>query len=1146
VGIKMAEFVHLHVHTQYSLLDGAIRLPELMAKTKEYNMPAIAITDHGNLFGAIEFYDMAKKAGLKPIIGCEVYVAKDHKKKAGKEKLTHLLLLSENEKGYKNLLKLVSISYLEGFYYKPRVDKELLSRYHEGLIAMSACLHGEIPALLLKGNYEEAKKVAETYMDIFGKENFFLELQANGLPEQKIVNKELVTLSQELGLPLVATNDCHYLQKSDAYAHDILLCIQTGKNVNDKNRLRFRNDQFYFKSPQEMIATFDEVPQAIKNTIIIAERCHLELELGNYHFPIFSVPEGKTLESYLHTLAEEGLERKLDEKKIGESDRKIYRKRLKYELEIIERMGFASYFLIVADIIGYAKKKGIPVGPGRGSAAGSLVAYALDITEINPLEYGLLFERFLNPERKSLPDIDTDICMERRDEVLKYIFQKYGGKEYVAQIITFGKMQARAVIRDVGRALDMSYQEVDKIAKLIPPILNITLADAVSAEPRLRELAKRDKRVQTLLNIAQALEGLPRHASTHAAGIVISGEKPLVHYLPLYRGNKGEVVTQFDMKGVERIGLIKFDFLGLKTLTVIDKTLSLIEKHKGIRPDLSKIPLDDKSTYQLLRCGDTIGVFQLESSGMKELLRRLKPNCFEDLIALIALYRPGPLESGMVDEFINRKYGKIPIKYELPQLEPILKETYGVILYQEQVMQIAVTLAGYTLGEADNLRKAMGKKLKELMAKERNRFIEGAIKKGIPKEKAKYIFNLMEKFAGYGFNKSHSTAYALIAYRTAYLKAHYPVEFMAALLTCEMSSMDELVKYVNECRDKNIEILPPDINHSEIDFIVENGKIRFGLAAIKNVGISAAVEILKARKKGPFISLMDFCQRVDLQKVNKRVIESLIKAGAFDGLKVKRSQLMFILPKTIDKLQQKQRQINQPSLFEKKETSKNQLPEVEEWSEDMRLAYEKEALGLYLTGHPLKSYEKILKSLSNTNTEEILELPDHAPVMLGGIVTELKETNSKKGERMAFFTLEDTRGKVEVVVFSSVYQQAREYLFGEQPIFVTGHISKDENTSKVIAEKIYFLAEARERLKELIPKSQREIKIILKEGSIKKKHLLELKQIIHTYKGNVSVYIEISPNNILVALPPHLKVTPNEDFIQKVNLLLGYKAVEIK
>ncbi|MDL1971190.1 MAG: DNA polymerase III subunit alpha [Candidatus Desulfofervidaceae bacterium] len=1157
----MNQFVHLHVHTQYSLLDGAIRLPDLMAKVKEFGMPAVAMTDHGNLFGVIEFYEMALANELKPIIGCEVYLSADHKKKAGKEKLAHLVLLAENETGYHNLLKLVSISHLEGFYYKPRLDKALLAQYHEGLIALTACLHGEIPTWLTQGNYEAAKQALESYIDIFGKENLFLELQANGIPEQAVVNEGLVKLARECGLPLVATNDCHYLRKEDAAAHEILLCIQTGKNINDKNRMRFSTPDFYFKSPQEMIQTFAEIPEAIKNTLVIAERCNLKLELNNYHFPLFPVPEGETLETFLCNQAKKGLARKLKASGLNKEAQRPYWERLEYELKIINQMGFAGYFLIVADFINHAKKKGIPVGPGRGSAAGSLVAYALDITEIDPLMYGLLFERFLNPERKSMPDIDTDICMARREEVLKYVARKYGGKEHVAQIITFGKMQARAVVRDVGRALDMPYQEVDKIAKLIPPVLNITLEEAINQEPKLQELAEQDPKVRQLLNIAKALEGLPRHASTHAAGVVISDDKPLMHYLPLYRGTKGEVVTQFDMKGVEKVGLIKFDFLGLKTLTVIDKTLNLIKKHKGKTLNLSQIPLDDKLTYKLLCRGDTAGVFQLESSGMKELLRRLKPNCFEDLIALIALYRPGPLESGMVEDFINRKHGKTSIKYPLPQLEPILKETYGVILYQEQVMRIAVALAGYTLGQADNLRKAMGKKKPELMAAERSRFIEGAVKNGIPKEKAEYIFNLIEKFAGYGFNKSHSTAYALIAYRTAYLKAHYPLEFMAALLTCEMGSMDEVVKYVIACRDKGIEILPPDINRSELDFVVEDGKIRFSLAAVKNVGTAAVPYILKARQQKPFISLQDFCERVDLQKVNKRVMESLIKAGAFDCFGVKRAQLMAVLPEIMEKTQLKKRQANvvQLSLFSLGEAEDKDvaLPNIDEWPEDVRLAYEKEALGFYLTGHPLKGYEDTLKELSNTNTEEIKDLADCTPVMLGGMVAGFKEINSKKGERMAFVTLEDTRGKVEVVIFSNLYREARSYLTTDQPLFITGHISKDENATKIIADKVYFLAEAREKMKDLIAqkkvsrsvrtnsKNGYQVKIVLKEGKIERKHLLNLKGILQQHQGRCPVYLELQPADMLVALPPYLRVKPTRKFINEINHILGYEAVEI-
>jgi DNA polymerase-3 subunit alpha len=1147
----MNEFVHLHVHSQYSLLDGAIRLSDLIERVKELRMPAVAMTDHGNLFGVVEFYEMALKSGIKPIIGCEIYLVPDYQQKTGKEKPNHLLLLAENKIGYYNLLKLISISHLEGFYYKPRLDKTLLAKYHEGLIALSACLQGEIPQFILLGQYEEAKKVCQQYITIFGKDNFYLELQANGLAEQEAANKGLIKFGKELGIPLVATNDCHYLHKEGASAHDILLCIQTGKNINDKNRLRFGTSGFYFKSLKEMMVSFSEVPEAIKNTIEVAERCNVSLEFDTYHLPLFPLPHEEGLEDYFRNKAREGLRDKLLTLGLDESQQKHYWQRLRYELEVIIKMEFASYFLIVADIVRYAKKKAIPVGSGRGSAAGSLVAYALDITEIDPLPHGLLFERFLNPERRSLPDIDTDICMERREEVLKYIFKKYGGKEHVAQIITFGKMQARAVVRDVGRALNMSYQEVDRIAKLIPQALNITLAEAIEAEPRLKQAVKR------LLDTALTLEGLPRHASTHAAGVVISDDNPLVHYLPLCRGSRGEVVTQFDMNGVERIGLIKFDFLGLKKLTVIDKALFLIEKNSGIHINLAQIPLNDKSTYHLLCQGDTTGVFQLESLGMKELLKRLKPNCFEELVALIALYRPGPLESGMVDDFINRKHGRTPIKYSLPQLESILKETYGIILYQEQVMQIAVSLAGYSWGQADNLRKAMGKKRYKIMAQEKTRFVEGARRNGISKEKANYIFNLIEKFAGYGFNKSHSVAYAQIAYRTAYLKAHYPLEFMAALLTCERGSTDEVVKYINECKDRGIEVLSPDINRSEMDFVVEDGGIRFALSAIKNVGAAVVPYILRARGKGPFVSLGDFCHRVDLQKVNKRVIESLIKVGAFDSLGAKRSQLMSVLAEVIEKAaySQNQAKVNQLSLFAPVEENifEVDLPAVDEWADDVRLAYEKETLGFYLTGHPLQRYQDTLEKLSNTNTEEINSLADHTPVMFGGMIAALKEINSKRGERMAFATLEDRRGKVELVIFSNLYREVRDYLRADEPLFISGHMSKDENIAKVIAEKIYFLSEAKQKLKGLrtrrkspLKTKNKEVKIILNKDEISSECLLPLKNTLTQYRGKCSVYLEIKPQEITIALPYYLRVNPSQDFIRGVNKLLGYEAVEIR
>lgn len=1137
------DFVHLHIHTQYSLLDGAIRLPELMAKVKEYHMPAVAMTDHGNLFGIIEFYEMAKDFEIKPIIGCEVYLAPHgYRKKAGKENLYHLVLLAENERGYHNLLKLVSISHLEGFYYKPRIDKELLDEYHEGLIGLSACLHGEVPFFILKDNYEEAERAAQDYEDIFGKGNFYLELQDNGLEEQIKANEGLIRLSNELGLPIVATNDCHYLRPEDAEAHDILLCIQTGKNINDKNRLHFSTDQLYLKSKEEMISAFSNYPQAIRNTIAIAERCQLELQLGKYRFPKFPVPEGTNLSDFLVKKAKSGLKRKLILHGLKETNHDLYFERLQRELDVINQMGFASYFLIVSDFVTYAKKNGIPVGPGRGSAAGSLVAYALDITEIDPISWGLLFERFLNPERRGMPDIDVDLCMEGREEVLKYVSRKYGGRDHVAQIITFGKMQARAVIRDVGRALDMPYQQVDKIAKLIPAIPNISLEEAIANEPRLSALAAKNPTVERLLTIARALEGLPRHASTHAAGVVVS-DRPLSHYVPLYRGTKGEVVTQFDMKGIEQVGLIKFDLLGLKTLTSIQKTLKLIEKNHKVKIELSQIDLKDKATYKLLCQGDTCGVFQLESSGMRDLLKRLKPSCFEDLIAIVALYRPGPLESGMIDEFIKRKHGKIPVKYELPQLESILKETYGVVVYQEQVMKIAEALAGYTLGEADVLRKAMGKKRPEIMAKERSRFLEGATGKGIERKKAEHIFDLIEKFGSYGFNKSHSTAYALIAYRTAYLKAHYPLEFMASLLTCEMGSTDEVVKYINECQEKGIKVLPPDVNLSEADFTVEKDKIRFGLAAIKNVGGGAIFSIIDARKDGPFSSLVDFCKRVDQRKVNRRVIESLIKAGAFDGF-AKRKQLMFILPKAIEIGQRKQRQAKtaQLSLFAKEEVGLS-LPEMQEWPEEMRLANEKDALGIYLTGHPLRRYQQQLISLTNTNTEQISHLEDGAPVTIGGTIRAFKEHNSRHGEKMAFITLEDTKGFVEVITFPEVYKKASTLIKSDKPLLIKGEISKDDALTKIIAHEISPLSKVMEGQK----RGTKAVHIKLRPDGLKRTHLLSIKDTIKAHPGDCPVYLHLLfEKEVVVSLPSGFNIRPSEDFAETINDFLGYSAVEIR
>ncbi|MBI3599482.1 MAG: DNA polymerase III subunit alpha, partial [Nitrospinae bacterium] len=900
--MQHSDFVHLHLHTQYSLLDGAIRLEPLFKKAGEYKMPSLAITDHGNMFGAVDFYQTAKKYGIKPIIGCEVYVAPTSRlEKSSQEGISdssyHLILLAKNITGYKNLVSLVSAGYLEGFYYRPRIDKELLSKHTEGLIALSSCMKGEIQRLLHKGQKDNAYKAASFYKDIMGERRFYLEIQDQNIPDQKDINRDMLDMAKKLSIPLAATNDCHYMDEKDAEAHEVLLCIQTGKTTDDPKRMRFTTNQFYFKSPQEMKLLFKEAPEAISNTVEIAERCNLDMRFDQIHLPHYDVPSDTTLDGYLRDMAIHGLEKRLKKsEELGvksEELRKVYFDRLESELKMIKAMGYSGYFLIVWDFIDYARRKGIPVGPGRGSAAGSLVAYALRITDLDPIKYGLLFERFLNPERISMPDIDIDFCMERRDEVIDYVTEKYGN---VAQIITFGSMNAKAVIRDVGRAMAMPYSEADRIAKLIPNRLNITLDDAIKEEPRFKEMEKKDERVKRLLDIARILEGLPRHASTHAAGVVIS-PAPLTEFMPLYKANKGEITTQYPMEDIEKLGLLKMDFLGLRTLTVIRKTEELIRKRYESGFSIENIPLNDKDTYKLLSDARTFGVFQLESSGLRDILRKLKPEVFEDVIALVALYRPGPLGSGMVDDFIKRKHGTVPIKNIVPQLDDILKETYGVILYQEQVMRIAGVLGGFSMGAADTLRRAMSKKKPEEMAQQREKFVKGAVANGIPQDKADKIFDLMEHFAGYGFNKSHSAAYALVAYQTAYLKSHYPLEFMSSLLSSEMGNTDKVIQYIAECKDMGIQALPPDINESFSDFTVvyeENvevgmkksgvgsresnpnpeprtlplhkGGIRFGLAAVKNVGGSAVEAILKVREiKGSFNSLMDFCESVDLR-----------------------------------------------------------------------------------------------------------------------------------------------------------------------------------------------------------------------------------------------------------------------------------------
>lgn len=1133
-----APFVHLHLHTQYSLLDGEIRLKGLFEKAQAFKLPAITMTDHGNLFGMVEFYKQAQKHGLKPIIGCEVYIAPGSRLEKEyhphKENAFHLVLLCKNEKGYRNLVKLVTQAYFEGFYYKPRIDRELLREHQKGLIALSACLHGEIPYYLLKGDQDRSLKIARELSEIFDQNRFFLELQKNDIPEQEIVNKGLLEIHRQLGIPIVATNDCHYLTQEEAKAHDVLLCIQTGKTVDDPNRLRFSTNQLYFKSPEEMMTLFSDLPEAIENTLHIADRCNLELTFGHSHLPRYPLPAEETMDSRLKKEARAGLEQRLTLK--GQLDPSFpasrlqeYRDRLEREITVITSTGFSGYFLVVADYVGYAKAQGIPVGPGRGSGAGSLVAFSLGITDIDPLDYGLIFERFLNVERKELPDIDVDFCVERRDEVLKYIAEKYG-QDYVAQIITFGKMQARAVIRDVGRALNIPYGEVDKIAKLIPAVLNITLSEALEMEPRLKELKDADPTIKELLTIAEALEGLPRHASTHAAGVVISPH-PITDSVPLYKGPKGETLTQYEMKSVQEMGLIKFDLLGLNNLTIIQYALRTIERTHGLKIDLTRIPLDDPDTYQLLDRGDTTGVFQLESSGMKDLLIKSKPQNFEDLIALNALYRPGPLKSGMVEDYIKRKHGAVPVEYPHPQLEGILKETLGIIVYQEQVMQIASRLADYSMGEADTLRKAMGKKIPEVMAQQRSRFLDGTKKNRIDQKKAEAIFKNMETFGGYGFNKSHSAAYALITYQTAYLKAHYPLDFMVALVTSKMGNSTEVTKCIAECREKGIVVLPPDVNLSQLDFVVVEDKIRFGLAAVKNVGAGAIESILEAKKKGgEFKSLIDFCQRVDLRRVNRRVVESLIKCGAFDSLGVARARLMAFLPEALEIGQQRQKDQseNQFSLFAMAGDSGLSRPEieppmVEEWRESQKLSYEKEILGFYITGHPLTRHAESLPDLKIIDIQSLSEVEDKETVRLAGMVTALKEINSKKGERMAFATVEDLTGSCEVIIFSDIFRKASAILKEEGPFWITGLTTKDEKGVKVIANDLLPLTEAEGKMAQ-----QAILKIPVED--LTRDHILELHDFLKKHQGACPVQIWAclpDKTRVLLNLPETQKIQPS-------------------
>jgi DNA polymerase-3 subunit alpha len=1207
------EFVHLHLHTEFSLLDGACRVDELLDEAVKLKMPALAVTEHGNLFSSVVFHDHARDRGLKPILGCEVYVASGSRfdKTGSQTETNHLVLLAETDQGYKNLIKLVSAGYTEGFYYKPRIDKELLAQHAAGLIGLSSCLKGEVASALKVEQARPALEAAARLRDILGQGNFFLEMQYQGIEEQRIVNRGILPLAANLGLPLVATNDVHYLRQGDHQPHDILLCIGTGKSVNDAQRLRYTGDQFFLKTADQMAEVFKDHLEALRNTMLIAERCDVRIPSGQNHLPSFGVPEGFTLERYFEHVAREGFAQRLPRLQQLASAGTLrhtldeYDRRLDYEIEMIKKMGYQGYFLIVWDFIRYAREEGIPVGPGRGSAAGSLVAWCMRITDVDPIDFDLIFERFLNPERVSLPDIDVDFCERRRGEVIDYVTRKYG-RENVAQIITFGTMKAKAVVRDVGRALDMPYADVDRIAKQIPPALDMTLDKALAENPVLREMAARDSKVKEVIDIGRRLEGMSRHASVHAAGVVIA-PGPITDYAPLYKGQRDEITTQWNMKEVERVGLLKMDFLGLSTLTLIQDCLMEIKRTEGIDLDIDSIPLDDARTYKVFAEGAAYGIFQFESSGMRELLRKARPERLEDLIALNALYRPGPLQSGMVDDFVARKQGRTKIRYELPQLEPILSDTYGVIAYQEQVMRIAQVLGNFTLGQADVLRKAMGKKDPKVMAKQRAAFMDGARAQQINEAKAEKIFELMEHFAGYGFNKSHSTAYAYLAYQTAYLKANYPKHFAAALLTIEAQNTDKLAVYLAECRDRGIPVLPPDINRSEMNFSVDKEReaVRFGLTAIKGLGEGAISAMLVARAQlgGRIPSLHALCEVLDMRLANKRVFEALVKSGACDSLipapvpAAAASEPLAMagflaewrarLLATVDSAaehgarQQRNRDLGQVDLFGEgagniPSSGAVPLPMATPWTEIERLNFEKDTLGLYLSGHPMERYAADLRQYgARTTTElavkkpadgEVLESegavvtpPPVAPsgppgrggrggedVCVGGIITGLRPLTTKaKGERMCVFMLDDADGSVEVVVFPEAFRQSGHLAENAQMVLVVGKWERDDESSRVIASEIHPISIVAERL-------ARKVNIRVITPPHDRATFERLWDILARHKGDrpVAFAIEVTEAartfRITVDVNSQIRVRPSEMLVSDVEQVCGVGSVTLR
>jgi DNA polymerase-3 subunit alpha len=1161
-------FVHLHLHSQYSLLDGAIQIDPLFQRARQLGMPAVALTDHGNLFGAIEFYERALAAGIKPILGCETYVAtgsrfereRRERDESGFDAISHLLLLATDETGYRNLTYLVSKGYLEGFYYRPRIDLDLLRDHSEGLIATSGCLSSMISRAITGGELDRAWRLVEEFGGLF-RDRFYLELQRHGIGLQDQVNAELVKMSGDLRLPLLATNDCHYLEAHDHGPHEALLCIGTGKSLDDPSRFRFDGQGFYLKSGEEMAELFRDHPSAVANTLEIAERCALDLALDDrrYQLPEFQVPAGKTREQVLAEQAWLGLRRRLGlapDEPIPARHAE-YESRMRHELGVIQSMGFAGYFLIVADFIAYARRSGIPVGPGRGSSAGSLVAYALGITGIDPIEYDIIFERFLNPERVSMPDIDVDFCMKGRDQVIRYVQQRYDGEgddgKRVAQIITFGKLQARAAVRDVGRVLGMPFGEVDRIAKLIPETLGITLDRALEQSAELRARIEANGQVRQLFETAQRLEGLTRHASTHAAGVVI-GTRPLIETVPLYRDPRsGDIVTQFDMRCIEKLGLIKFDFLGLKTLTTVAAAERLVRESGHPEFQIDAVPLDDAATYDLLAGGNLEGIFQVESGGMRDLVTKLRPRAFKELIPIVALYRPGPLNSGMVEDYVNRKHGLTRVEYLLPELEELTAETLGVIVYQDQVLQIANRLAGYSLGEADLLRRAMGKKKPKEMAAQRQRFVGGAVERGIEKARAERVFDLMAEFAGYGFAKSHSAAYALITYQTAYLKANHPREYMAALLTTEAGNHDKLARYIAHAAQLGIEVLPPDANESQRDFTVVEGGVRFGLAGVKNVGEGAIESILEARSEGPFRSLFDFAGRIDGRRVNRRVVESLVKCGTFDSLHPSRGAVWAALDAALEAgaAAQRDREIGQESLFGGLQTPSGPeptLPDAPDWTERQQLEYEKEVLGFYVTGHPLAAVAAQLEHFVDVSADRT-EGRDGREVRAGGLITGLRETRTRRGQLMAFGTLEDLSGAFDLVIFAEPYGRFGALLkramspeegTGPLPLLISGTLEAGD-TPKILVREVLELDRAEERLS-----SQLRVRVLAGEAT--RDRLLALRRLLETQPGDCAVAVHVvipDRSETVLALPSQRGVRPDPSLRQRVDELFGRPVTEL-